>query len=105
MISVYKKLGATMINGDTGAYAELLHEDFVFFTEVLMNLVKKWFLIVKNIMSNEILVKASTRCLYENDEILVSHEFMSYTVGTSEVVMGGAKLKDHKIICFELGAT
>ena len=56
-----------------------------------MNLVKKWFLIVKNIMSNEILVKASTRCLYENDEILVIHEFMSHPVGTREAVMGGCQ--------------
>ena len=51
------------------------------------------------------LVNALNRCLYENDEILVSHEFMSYPVGTREAVMGGAKLKDHKITCFESGAT
>ena len=95
-----------MINRGTDYYEALLREDSIFvFTEVLMNLVNKWFLIVEDIMSNEMLVNALNRCLYENDEILVSHEFMSYPVGTREAVIGGAKLKDHKITCFESGAT
>tara|TARA_B100001057_G_scaffold434961_1_gene464964 strand:- start:565 stop:702 length:138 start_codon:yes stop_codon:yes gene_type:complete len=41
----------------------------------------------------------------EKDEILVSHDFMSYPFGNREAVMGAAKLKDNKIICFESGAT
>ena len=56
-------------------------------------------------MSNELLVNALNRCLYENDEILVSHDFMSYPDGTREADMGVAKFKDSMIIRFETGAT
>jgi hypothetical protein len=60
---------------------------------------------VEGMMSNEKFVNESSRCVYENDEILVSHDFMSYPDGTREAVMGVAKLKDGKIIRFETGAT
>ena len=56
-------------------------------------------------MSNEKFVNQSSRCVHENDEILVSHDFMSYPDGTREADMGVAKFKDSMIIRFETGAT
>ena len=96
-----------MINRDTKAYEELLHEDCVFVFHKSGNEFGKKELIsmVEGMMSNEKFVNESSRCVYENDEILVSHDFMSYPDGTREAVMGVAKLKDGKIIRFETGAT
>ena len=41
----------------------------------------------------------------ENDEIMVSHDFMSYPDDTREAVMLVALLKDGQIIRMETGAT
>ena len=106
-MSMHEKLNATMSNRDTNAYAELLHEDCVFVFHKSGNEFgkKEWISMVEGMMSNEKFVNESSRCVYENDEILVSHDFMSYPDGTREAVMGVAKLKDGKIIRFETGAT
>ena len=47
----------------------------------------------------------SSRCIYENDEIIVSHSFMSYPDDTREAVMLVAMIKDGKVIRMETGAT
>ena len=56
-------------------------------------------------MGNEKFINESSRCVYENDDIMVSHDFMSYPDDTREAVMAVAMLKDGKIIRFETGAT
>ena len=106
-MSMHEKLHATMINRDTKAYEELLHEDCVFVFHKSGNEFGKadWISMVEGMMGNEKFVNESSRSVYENDEILVSHDFMSYPEGTREAVMGVAKLKDGKIIRFETGAT
>ena len=43
----------------------------------------------------------SSRCIYENSEIMVDHSFMSYPDETREAVMLVAKLKDGKILHIE----
>ena len=106
-MSMHEKLNATMTNRDTDAYAKLLHEDCVFVFHKSGNEFGKteWVSMVEGMMSNEKFVNESSRCVYENDEILVSHDYMSYPDGTREAVMGVAKLKDGQIIRFETGAT
>jgi len=56
-------------------------------------------------MANEKFVQESSRCIYENNEILVQHSFMSYPDNTREAVMLVAKIKDGKIVSMETGAT
>ena len=60
---------------------------------------------VRGMMANEKFIQESSRCVYENDEIIVSHSFMSYPDDTREAVMLVAMLKDGKIIRMETGAT
>ena len=60
---------------------------------------------VTDMMANEKFIQDTSRCIYENDEILVTHDFMSYPDDTKEAVMGVAMLKDGKIIQMETGAT
>ena len=47
----------------------------------------------------------SRRCIYENDDILVSHSMVSFPDGTSEAVLVCFSLKDGKIVRSETGAT
>ena len=59
----------------------------------------------KGMLANEKFVQESSRCVYENEDIVISHDFMSYPDGTREAVMGVVTLKDGKIIRMETGAT
>ena len=65
----------------------------------------EWASIVAYMLANPKFVFESSRCVYENDEIMVSHDFMSYPDDTREAVMVVAMLKDGQIIRIETGAT
>ena len=56
-------------------------------------------------MTNPKFVNDASRCVYENDEILVLHDLMSYPDVTKEAVMLVYMLKDGQIIRMETGAT
>ena len=60
---------------------------------------------VTGMMANDKFVQDSSRCVYENADILVQRAFMSYPDDTKEAVMLVAMLKDGKIIRMETGAT
>ena len=60
---------------------------------------------VTEMMENDKFVQESSRLVYENDEILVDHSFMSYPDNSREAVMLVAAIKDGKIIKMETGAT
>ena len=56
-------------------------------------------------MANEKFIQDSTRLVYENDDILVAHNFISYPDKTKEAVMIVSMIKDGQIIHMETGAT
>ena len=56
-------------------------------------------------MTNPKFVNDAFRCVYENDEILVSHDLMSYPDDTKEAMILVCMLQDGKIIRMETGAT
>ena len=60
---------------------------------------------VAGMFDNEKFVFESSRCVYENSEIMVDHSFMSYPDNSREAVMLVAMIKDGKIIKIEAGAT
>ena len=60
---------------------------------------------VTGIMENDKFVKESSPLVYENDQNLVDHSFMSYPDNSREAVMLVAMIKDGKIIKMETGAT
>ena len=47
-------------------------------------------------MANEKFIQENSRCIYENEDILVEHSFMSYPDNTREAVMLVALKKDGK---------
>ena len=56
-------------------------------------------------MANEKFIQDSTRLVYENDDILVVHNFISYPDDTKEAVMIVSMIKDGQIIDMKTGYT
>ena len=106
-MSVYEKLTQLMANRNVDAYIDLLHEDFTVVFHKSGNSFGKeeWSSMAREMMANDKFIQESTRCVYENSEILVEHSFMSYPDNTREAVMMVAKLKEGKILHMETGAT
>ena len=96
-----------MDNRDVNSYLNLLHDDFTVVFHKSGNSFNKeeWSSMVSEMMANENFVQESSRLVYENDEIMVDHSFMSYPDDTREAVMLIAMIKDGKIIKMETGAT
>ena len=106
-MAIYDKLLKTMTDSDVDAYLELIHDDAVFVFHKTGNEFSKseWGSMATGMMANEKFIQESSRCVFENDDILVTHDFMSYPDDTKEAVMGVIMLKDGKIIRMETGAT
>ena len=106
-MSVYEKLTQLMATRNVDAYIDLLHEDFtvVFHKSGSSFGKEEWSSMAREMMANDKFIQESTRCVYENSEILVEHSFMSYPDNTREAVMMVAKLKEGKILHMETGAT
>ena len=107
MVAIYEKLLKTMTDRDVDAYLNLVHDDAVFIFHKTGNEFSKseWGSMATGMMANEKFIQESSRCVFENDDILVTHDFMSYPDDTKEAVMGVFMLKEGKIIRMETGAT
>ncbi len=106
-MAIYEKLLKTMTDRDVDAYLNLVHDDAVFIFHKTGNEFSKseWGSMATGMMANEKFIQESSRCVFENDDILVTHDFMSYPDDTKEAVMGVFMIKDGKIIRMETGAT
>ena len=106
-MSLNDKLNQSMSDRNVDDYLDLLHKDFVVTFHKSSDTFSKteWASMVTGMMENEKFIQESSRCIYENDDVLVQHAFMSYPDDTKEAVMLVAVLKDGKIINLESGAT
>jgi len=105
-MSVYGKWLKGVEDRDSDALIELLHEDFEFVRHQSGASLNKAQMseIIRQMVSNNIAPKAQ-RCLYENEEVLVSHGVMNFPDGTTEAILRFDLLKEGKIIKTETGAT
>ena len=101
------KLNQSMSDRNVDDYLDLLHEDFVVTFHKSGSTFSKteWASMVAEMIENEKFIQESSRCVYENDDILVQHAFMSYPDDSREAVMLVAILKNGRIIHMETGAT
>lgn len=106
-MGLYNSYKQAMEENDVTAYLSLLHDDFTVIFHKSGNTFSKeeWASMVSGMMANDKFIQESTRCVYENDDILVEHSFMSYPDDTREAVMMIALKRDGKIIKVETGAT
>ncbi|MFZ8883406.1 MAG: nuclear transport factor 2 family protein, partial [Paracoccaceae bacterium] len=79
-MSLYQKINAAQNNKDIEAYLDYLHEDFVFIRHQSGTKVNKsdWTPTLMSMMQSDALSFNNQRCLYENDEIMVEHSFMTF---------------------------
>ena len=106
-MSLYEKMKAASDNRDVEAWLDCIHDDFVFVRHQTGAEMSKeeWTPMVTAMMQSDQLEIKNQRCIYENEEILVTHSMMNFPDGTSEAVMVVNKLKDGKVIRVETGAT
>ena len=106
-MALYAKLQQVMDDRNVEGYIDLIYEDAqIIFHKSNSRFGKgEWASMVAGMMQNPKFVSDASRCVYENEEILVAHNFMSYPDDTKEAVMLVCMLKDGQIIRMETGAT
>jgi len=77
-MSIYQIREEATVNKDMDSFAATMHDDFV---------------------------THESRCLYENDDVMVTHGVMSFPDGSREAVLAFHQIKDGKVIRMETGAT
>ena len=106
-MTVYDKLMKVMGDRNVEGYIDLIHEN----AEVIFHKSgdrfgkTEWASMVAGMMGNPKFVNDASRCIYENEDILVLHNFMSYPDDTKEAVMLVGMLQDGQIVRMETGAT
>ena len=106
-MALYDKLQKVMDDRNVEGYIDLIHDDaqIIFHKSGSRFSKGEWASMVTGMMQNPKFVSDASRCVYENNEILVAHNFMSYPDDTKEAVMLVCMLKDGQIIRMETGAT
>ena len=106
-MSLYEKIRKAGETRDVAAYLDLLHEDYVFVRHQSGTEVSKidWIPVVTAMMKSPELEITKERCLYENDDVVVMHQFMNFPDGTKEAVLVFHQVREGKIIRTESGAT
>ncbi|MCH1591762.1 MAG: nuclear transport factor 2 family protein [Candidatus Thalassarchaeaceae archaeon] len=106
-MGVYELLIKAMEERDATHYLEALHDDFEFVrhqTGTTMDKEQMGAMMVSMMANTEVVIN-DTRCIYENEEILVEHSMMDFPDGTREAVMAVHTIEGGKIIRTETGAT
>ena len=103
---LFEKLQKAFEEKDAKAHRALFHEDHEFISHKQNKIFKKsegseeqTLEMFNNITQDKV------RCIYENDEILVTHRFNTYASGDKEALMMVALKKDGLIWRTETGAT
>ena len=78
-----------MSDRNVGDYLDLLHEDFVATFHKSGDTFSKteWAPMVTGMMENKKFIQESSRCIYENDDIIVIHQLAEFTSGDKEALM------------------
>ena len=106
-MSIFETHEEATKNKDIDAYAETLHDDYQFISHMDgMTMDKeKSMEMFSFLMTSDDFVTHESRCLYENDDVMVTHAIMGFPDGTREAVLAFHQLKDGRIIRMETGAT
>ena len=106
-MSILKRYTDAIDKKDEATMNELLHDDFKFVRHATNTEMTKsdWVNVISGMMESGKVTRTNSRCIYENDDILISHSFVSFPDGTSEAVLVCFTLSDGKIIRSETGAT
>ena len=106
-MDLFEKMEAALQAGDIDAVASFYHADF----EMKMHsngavmTKEQWKAGAASIFSDSKFKRESARCIYENEDILVSHAIMTFPNGSKDAVMWVAtKKKNKNAISFPLSS-
>ena len=106
-MGVYEQLDKAMEEKNAKHYLDALHEEYEFIRHQTGTSMEKGQTsdMMTQMMANENVVIRNSRCIYENEDILVEHSVMDFPDGSTEAVMAVHTISDGKIIRTETGAT
>jgi len=106
-MGVFELLTKAIEEREASYYTEALHDEYEFVRHQTGTKMNKQQMseMMANMMANTEVVVNNSRCIYENDEILVEHSVMDFPDGSREAVMSVHTKKDGKIVRTETGAT
>lgn len=106
-MAIYEKLKTAFENRDADAYSAVFSDDSVFVRHQSgAELTKpEHYEMMKKMMSNDKLNIQELRCIYENDEVLVTHASIDFPDDTSESIIMVGLIRDGQIYRTETGAT
>ena len=106
-MSVYATMKQAIDALDADLWATLYHDDFTFIRHQSGTSMNKAEMIDmgKMMMANDAVQFHNSRCVYENDDIIVEHSVMDFPDGSREAIMSVHMLENGKIIRSETGAT
>tara|TARA_B110000438_G_scaffold33805_1_gene33429 strand:+ start:63 stop:383 length:321 start_codon:yes stop_codon:yes gene_type:complete len=102
-MSILEKYAKVFLEKDEAGMNEIIHDDFKFTMHASGNVLSKSD-VIGWAMSDDI-NEEKVRVLYENDEIGVRHNFVTFKDGNTQAVMAVYMFKDGKIVSMETGAT
>ena len=102
-MSILEKYSKVFLEKDEAGMNEIIHDDFKFTMHASGNVLSKSD-VIGWAMSDDI-NEEKVRVLYENDEIGVRHNFVTFKDGNTQAVMAVYMFKDGKIVSMETGAT
>ena len=106
-MSIYATMKKAIDTRDADLWATIYHDDFTFVRHQSGTSMNKTEMIEmgKMMMANDTVQFQNSRCLYENDDIIVEHIFIDFPDGSREAIMSVHMLENGKIIRSETGAT
>ena len=102
-MSILEKYEKVFLEKDEAGMNEILHDDFKFTMHASGNVLSKSD-VISWAMSDDI-QEEKVRILYENDEVGVRHNFVTFKDGNTQAVMAVYMFKDGQIVSMETGAT
>jgi len=102
-MSILEKYEKVFLEKDEAGMKEILHDNFKFTMHASGNVLSKSD-VIGWAMGDDI-NEEKVRILYENDEIGVRHNFVTFKDGNTQAVMAVYMFKDGKIVSMETGAT
>ena len=103
---LFEKMKKAQDKGDVNLWRQCLHDDWEFLMHSSGKIHHKgtadpqeWAKLVKSIK------RENVRCIYENDDILVTHSFNTYASGDKEALLWASRKKDGLLWRTETGAT
>jgi len=102
-MSILGKYAKVFLEKDEAGMNEIIHDDFKFTMHASGNVLSKSDVI--NWAISDDINEEKVRILYENDEIGVRHNFVTFKDGNTQAVMAVYMFKDGKIVSMETGAT